>query len=116
MTESGWRDDLGAVVHDADDRGDRHRVVFDYATRDDSLDGYRTSWAPHCFRESFRSRPRPPMLWNHNADVMIGSADRCESRLRAWLHRRLRTVIGKFSTLAELCRLDIGHLRRRQSD
>lgn len=72
--EEGYRTDLATVapVHDVDD----HQVVVDFPHN--VLDNYRTDWAPGCFDESFAKR-LPVMVWNHNADMLIGAGVRTEN-------------------------------------
>ena len=80
--DTGWRDDLGTGhVHDMDDAGPG-TVVFEFATADSRPDGYRSSWAPHCFARSFQKNPHPVMKYDHGLSgypIPIGSAIRTES-------------------------------------
>lgn len=80
---SGFAEGFRAVegrLHDVDDR--RHRLAVDFPTAgDDDLDGYATSWAPHCFRGSFERLPDPPVVFDHRPgrENVIGRTVRAES-------------------------------------
>lgn len=66
--DEGYRADLAmASVHDIDDG--KHEVLVSFPHN--RLDTYRTDWAPGCWDESFADR-LPAMVWNHNADLIIG--------------------------------------------
>lgn len=85
--EEGLRDlDVQGETHDVDDG--THEVAVDYPH--EVLDSYRTDWARGCFDESLAKR-LPPMVFNHNADLMIGAGVRHES-----LGDRTR-IVGRFA-------------------
>ncbi len=73
MNESGYRNDLGASIHDVDSRS--HTVAVDFPH--EVLDSYRTDWGRGCWSEGF-ARQLPVMVWNHNQDALIGRATRAE--------------------------------------
>lgn len=74
--EEGYRD-VGSIpgnVHDMDG----HHVVMEYPTSDDVVDSYSTSWGSGAFDAGLRAM-LPPLVWNHNADAIIGRTTRFQN-------------------------------------
>lgn len=71
--EEGYRALGVATVHDMDDNADDHRVVFDFDTTGNP-DAYRTGWQSGVWDESWQTRPHFPMVFNHDPNIVIGSA------------------------------------------
>lgn len=90
--EEGYRADLGHV-HDVDDK--THEVVVEFPH--EVLDSYRTDWGRGCFDESFGRRP-PVMVFNHNPDLVIGSAAKAEGL------REVSRIVGRFADFDEVPR------------
>lgn len=98
--EEGYRFD--AKVVDMDDHGDEHRAVLEFPTNDHDVDTYKTGWRSGVFTESFAKR-KPVMLFNHNADMLIGSAVSAES-----LGDRAR-VVNRFADFAKVPKAEEAH-------
>ena len=87
---SGYRDDLGATIHDIDEKD--HRVAVDFPI---AVDSYSSDFGPGAFEEGWR-RQLPVMCENHRHDRVIGRAVRAESLPDA--HR----IVGRFANFAEV--------------